>query len=341
MRASRQRTKLGVAMSTQTLTLLFTDIVGSTELLARLDDRVRERLRTSHFAALREQIDRRRGTVAKTLGDGIMASFACARGALDSAVSIQQGMPHPVGDGGPRGLSVRIGVSSGDVHVVDEDCFGKPVVEASRLCDRARGGQILVADSTRLLVGGYEALGEVGTVELKGLPEPTRVWEVPWAAIRPAPLRVVLADDAILVREGIARVLEAAGIEVVGQAGDADELLRLTAELRPDLAIVDVRMPPSHTVEGLEAAERILTSYPATGVLVLTQEVEPRYATRILNASPSGVGYLLKERVANLHEFIDSARRVATGGVAFESDLVRSAKSAGHRNTLDVRQVVT
>jgi CheY-like chemotaxis protein len=229
-------------------------------------------------------------------------------------------------NGDRRPLSVRVGISSGDVTTVDGDCFGRAVVEASRLCARARGGQILVAESSRLLAAGYEGLVELGTYELKGLPELMRVWEATWSPVALAPLRAVLADDAVLVREGVARVLEAAGIEVVGQAGDANRLLSMTAELRPDLAIVDVRMPPTHTTEGLRAAQEIRRRHPQTAVLMLSQDLQPAYAAQLLDVSQSAVGYLLKERVTDLRELADAARAVASGGTAFDQQLFESSQ---------------
>ena len=169
--------------------------------------------------------------------------------------------------------------------------------------------------------GRHEGLTDIGEVELKGLAQPLRTWEAEWSAAPQSRIRVVLADDAVLVREGIAQVLENSGLEVVAQAGDAEELLRLTAELRPDVAIVDVRMPPTHTVEGIEAAERIRREHPDTAVLVLSQDIQPRYARRLRAASATSIGYMLKERVTDVREFADAARRVAAGGTAFEADL--------------------
>jgi DNA-binding NarL/FixJ family response regulator len=133
----------------------------------------------------------------------------------------------------------------------------------------------------------------------------------------------VLADDAVLVREGIARVLEARGIEVIAQAGDAETLIQITTELCPDVAIVDVRMPPTHTVEGLDAAECILSRRPKTSVLLLSQDLQPHYARRLLDARPCGVGYLLKESIADTREFADAITKIAAGGTAFAPDLVQ------------------
>lgn len=135
-------------------------------------------------------------------------------------------------------------------------------------------------------------------------------------------MRVVLADDSVLLREGMARLLADAGFEVVGQAGNADELLLKVRSWKPDVAIVDIRMPPSHTDEGLRAAKEIRTAHPETGVLVLSQYVETAYAMELLAESAEGVGYLLKDRVADVGEFAASVRRVGEGGSALDPSIV-------------------
>ncbi len=135
-------------------------------------------------------------------------------------------------------------------------------------------------------------------------------------------MRVVLADDAMLFREGLARILSEAGLEVVGQAGDAEGLLRLVRTRRPDVAIVDIRMPPTHTDEGLRAAQEIRESYPDVGVLVLSQYVEAAYAMELLAESAEGVGYLLKDRVSDVGEFAAAVRRVGEGGSALDPAIV-------------------
>jgi DNA-binding NarL/FixJ family response regulator len=135
-------------------------------------------------------------------------------------------------------------------------------------------------------------------------------------------VRVVIADDAVLLREGIARLLEDAGFEVVGQAGNAEELLLKVRSYSPDVAVVDIRMPPTHTDEGLRAAREIRVRYPGTGVLVLSQYVEPGYALELLSESAEGVGYLLKDRVSDVQEFAAAVRRVAEGGSALDPTVV-------------------
>jgi DNA-binding NarL/FixJ family response regulator len=126
-------------------------------------------------------------------------------------------------------------------------------------------------------------------------------------------VRIAIADDAMLIREGLARLLADAGFEVVAKAADAEELIRLVAARRPDVAIVDIKMPPTHTDEGLVAADAIRSSSPGTGVLVLSQYVDPGYALRLLEQHPQKVGYLLKERVADVAVLADSIRRIAEG----------------------------
>ena len=136
-------------------------------------------------------------------------------------------------------------------------------------------------------------------------------------------MRVMLVDDARLVREGIAELLTAAGFSVVAQLDDASGLLDSVREVLPDVVIVDVRMPPTHTTEGLRAAVLLKRESPKVGVLVLSQYVETRHAVDLLAGSTAGVGYLLKERVARPADLVDAVRRVAAGGTAIDADVVR------------------
>jgi DNA-binding NarL/FixJ family response regulator len=137
-----------------------------------------------------------------------------------------------------------------------------------------------------------------------------------------APLRVVIAEDQVLLRAGLARLLGDAGIETVGEAGDAPELLRKVAAHRPDVAIVDVQMPPDHTDDGLRAAIEIRRAHPDVGVLVLSQFSDERYALDLIGDDATGVGYLLKDRVADLDTLADAVRRVAAGGSALDPEIV-------------------
>jgi DNA-binding NarL/FixJ family response regulator len=135
-------------------------------------------------------------------------------------------------------------------------------------------------------------------------------------------VRAVIADDNLLVRAGISALLRDAGVEVAGEASSADELLREVDEHVPDVAIVDIRMPPTHTDEGLRAAKEIRERFPDTGVLVLSQYVEPAYAMELLSESAEGVGYLLKDRVSDVDEFAAAVRRVGEGGSALDPTVV-------------------
>jgi DNA-binding NarL/FixJ family response regulator len=135
-------------------------------------------------------------------------------------------------------------------------------------------------------------------------------------------MRVVIAEDSILLREGLVRLLVDAGHDVVASVGDGEGLLRAVGAERPDAAVVDVRMPPTFTDEGLRAALVVRDRWPDVGVLVLSQWVEERYATELISGRPHGVGYLLKDRVADLAEFLDALARVASGGSALDPEVV-------------------
>jgi DNA-binding NarL/FixJ family response regulator len=144
-------------------------------------------------------------------------------------------------------------------------------------------------------------------------------------------LRIVLAEDAAIMRDGLTQTLTRRGHDVVAAVGDADALLQAVAEHKPDVAVIDVRMPPTHTDEGLRAARAIRTEYPEVGVLVFSQYIEARSAAELLAGSPAGVGYLLKDRVADVSDFIDAISRVANGGTVLDPEVVRQMLGASRR----------
>jgi DNA-binding NarL/FixJ family response regulator len=152
-------------------------------------------------------------------------------------------------------------------------------------------------------------------------------------------VRVVVADDSTLLREGVVRLLEEAGLEVVGQAADAEDLLRKVRAHKPDVAIVDVRMPPTHTDEGLRAAREIRAELPDVSVLVLSQYVEVTYARELLADSAEGLGYLLKDRVADVGALTDAVRRVGEGGSALDPEVV--SQMLGRRRQEDPLEELT
>jgi DNA-binding NarL/FixJ family response regulator len=155
-------------------------------------------------------------------------------------------------------------------------------------------------------------------------------------------MRVVIAEDAVLLRAGLTRLLADCGHEVCAAVGDPDALRAAVAQYRPEVAVVDIRMPPTHTDEGLRAAVDLRRSQPETGVLVLSQYIETRYTARLLADNPSGVGYLLKERVADVSEFVEALERVAAGGTALDPEvvgqLVRSSRQSRDLAALTPRE---
>lgn len=145
--------------------------------------------------------------------------------------------------------------------------------------------------------------------------------------------RIVLADDAVLLREALAAGLQAAGFDVIGQVGDVDGLLRIVETDVPDVVVVDVRMPPTHTTEGLEAARTIRGRHPGIGVLVLSQYVETRYAVDLIRDEPAGIGYLLKDRVTRLSDLTDAVQRIADGGSVIDPEVVARLLGRPRRHT--------
>jgi len=151
----------------------------------------------------------------------------------------------------------------------------------------------------------------------------------------PAPLRIVVADDNALLREGIASLLSETGHQVVGRSGDADDLLAEVRTQIPDIAIVDVSMPPRRADDGLVAAVEIRRTLPSVAVLVLSQYLEPSYMLELVAENASGVGYLLKDRVRDVAEFVDAVERVAGGGTAFDPEVVKTLVGGHRRSALD------
>src|SRR5215208_1940169 len=310
------------AMERRIIAVMFTDLVRSTELFDRLSAEQAEEVRRSHFDALREVVQASAGETVKTLGDGIMAVFGLASAAVDCAVAAQRRFSVKEMDISLAGL--RAGIAVGEATVEGDDYHGPPVVEAARLCSAASPGQILSARTVRQIVGrGSEhAFESVEPLTLRVFADPLEADVVAWTPPDTAAPRVLLADDAVVVRQGIARVLEDDGCQVVGQVGDAEQLLQLTAELIPDVVVTDIRMPPSFELEGLQAAMEIRRRFPNIGVLVLSQHVVTEYAVQLLGEGSTGVGYLLKERITAIDAFTAAVRRVAGGGTAVDPEIV-------------------
>jgi DNA-binding NarL/FixJ family response regulator/class 3 adenylate cyclase len=303
-----------------TTTIVVTDVATSTEMLTAAGDDKGAAVITAHLRLLRDTIERHGGRVSKTLGDGVMALFDSAYEATRAAIALQQDADL-AGRRSGHALPLRVGCNVGEV-VVDEDhstedVFGAAVVLAHRICAQAEAGQILASDIVRVLVGNRSDVefAPLGAITCKGFADPIEVSAIPWVPLPDvAPCRVVVADDAALVRSGVVRLLVDEGFDVVGEAADADTLLTLVNETRPGLVVTDIRMPPTQTDEGLRAAAAIRAEYPAVAVLVLSQHIEARAAADLLDERAAGVGYLLKERVGELEEFVAACRAVADGG---------------------------
>jgi DNA-binding NarL/FixJ family response regulator/class 3 adenylate cyclase len=347
------------ALPTGTVTFLFTDVEDSTGLVRTLGDSYGAVI-TEHRRLVRGCVEKRGGYEIDSRGDEFFLAFAHANDAVATAIEIQQ--QHEAHEWPPeRPVRVRMGIHTGEPGVEDDDYVGIDVHRVARLCSAGHGGQVLLSQATIDAVGEIEVM-DLGEHELKGLPHPERIFQLvrgdhegafpplrllngPGTDAQAEPvgaaekktgagtLRVVLADDAVLLREGIARLLTDAGLEVVGQSGNAEDLLLKVRSYAPDVAVVDIRMPPTQTDEGLRAAQEIRANHPDVGVLVLSQHVEPAYAMELLAENAEGVGYLLKDRVSDIDEFAAAVRRVAEGGSALDPALV--TQLVGRRRKLD------
>jgi DNA-binding NarL/FixJ family response regulator/class 3 adenylate cyclase len=321
-----------------TVTFLFTDIEGSTKILSQLRDGYAA-VQNDHRAMLRQAVADAGGEEVDTQGDSSFFAFRGAREAIAAAVAAQRA--HAAHEWPPGGeVKARIGIHTGEPVLAEDRYIGLDVHRAARICDAGHGGQVLVSSTALALAGGDLPEGvtvrDLGEHHLRDLDRPERLHQLvidglaqdfaePNTIGRQAgeSLKVVLADDSVLLREGVARLLEEADFEVVGQVDNADDLLRRIGFSKPDVAIVDIRMPPTHTDEGLKAAAAIRERYPGVGVLVLSSYVEPAYAVELLSDSAEGIGYLLKDRVADVDEFAAAVRRVAQGGSALDPAVVR------------------
>jgi DNA-binding NarL/FixJ family response regulator/class 3 adenylate cyclase len=309
-----------------TLTFLFSDVEDSSGLADRLGAgyadvlaETRELQRRAITSAGGQEVDCR--------GDELFSVFSEPAAAAEAALDIQRAF---VGCAWPdeERVRVRIGLHSGEAERSGDGFVGLDVHRASRICQAGHGGQILA--SKEAMAGLGAATRELGEFEFRGLRDPERIFQLVAddlpdefpplrnVRLREGGLSAVIADDSTLLREGLARLLEEAEIEVVGQARNADELMLKVRSYHPDVAIVDIRMPPTQTDEGIRAAREIRAKHPETGVLVLSQHVAHTYAVELLADDAQGLGYLLKDRVGDVDEFVSAVRRVAEGGSALD-----------------------
>jgi DNA-binding NarL/FixJ family response regulator/class 3 adenylate cyclase len=332
-----------------TVTLVFTDVEGSTQLVQRLGDHYAHVL-DDHRRLFHEAVEGANGMVIDHRGDEFFVVFTDAREAAEALVAAQKAFAEHEWTDGVE-LRVRMGMHTGEPTVRDGTYFGLDVHRAARIAQAGSGGQILLSHRTREEIDAHHDLEDLGDHQLPGIDRPERLFQLnaPGLPTSFPPLstarrgfrgvRVVLADDSVLLREGIARLLEDAGFEIVAQSGTADDLLRHVGMHKPDVALVDIRMPPTQTDEGLRAAQQIRERWPDTGVLVLSQYVEPTYAMELLGENAEGVGYLLKDRVSDVDEFAAAVRRVAEGGSALDPAVV--SQLVGRRRRDDPLEELT
>ena len=323
-----------------TLTFFFSDVEDSTGLADRLGSAyagvladVRELQRDAVANAGGEEIDCR--------GDELFCVFGEPQSAVATALVIQHAFAAREWPNDER-VRVRIGIHCGDAERAGGGLVGLEVHRASRICQAGHGGQVLLSGEAAL--GISERVRDLGEFAFRGLRDPQRIYQLvdddlqddfpPLrnVRVRERELSAVIAEDSTLLREGLARLLEEAEIDVVGQAGTADELMLKVRSYHPDVAIVDIRMPPTQTDEGIRAAREIRTKHPETGVLVLSQHVAHTYAVELLGDSAEGLGYLLKDRIADVTEFTAAVRRVAEGGSALDPAVVAELVGRNRRN---------
>jgi DNA-binding NarL/FixJ family response regulator/class 3 adenylate cyclase len=315
-----------------TVTFLFADVEASTAL--QQDSSVDYPAAVGLLRRLlREAVAASGGVEADAVGDEYVAVFSDARRAVEAAFTAQRALRDGDWPDGAT-MRVRIGLHTGTPTLDDEGYTGVDVVRASRIANAGHGGQIVVSRETLAQIDGVPSRA-LGDHRLEGLRSPESIHQLladdlprdfpplrNTISMLGAGISVVLADDTVLLREGIARLLGDAGFDVVAQSDNPEDLLRHVAMHTPTVAIVDIRMPPTHTDEGLRAAAEIRDRFPGTGVLVLSQYVEAAYAMDLFATATRGIGYLLKDRVADIDDFAAAVRRVGEGGSALDPAVV-------------------
>ncbi len=334
-------------------TFMIADVRGYTSFTQTYGDAAAARLASAFADICRDIVQRHEGCLVELRGDEALSTFRSARSAIAAAVELQNRFVQEATSDADMPLLVGIGLDVGEAVPVQGGYRGGALNLAARLCSLASPGEILASQTVVHLAGAvdgvhYENRGET---RLKGLRDPVPVVKVlgtddPIGKLAASKvgtaMRVVLADDSVLLREGIARLLTDSGFKVVAQVGDAEQLLRAVKADPPDIAVVDIRMPPTQTDEGLRAAHQIRAEHPDVAVMLLSQYVEPDFAMELIAAGAAKLGYLLKDRVTNLQEFTDAVRRVGGGGSVIDpevvSRLVGRARQASPLDTLTDRE---
>jgi DNA-binding NarL/FixJ family response regulator/class 3 adenylate cyclase len=327
---------------------LIADIRGYTSFTQQHGDAAGAKLAATFASVCRDTVESHEGMLLELRGDEALCLFRSARAAIAAAVELQDHFVKLAVHDADTPLLVGIGLDAGEALPVEGGYRGGALNLAARLCSQAGPGEILASKTVVQLAGSQHSVtyADRGDVRLKGLRDPIPVIRVTGSDDAMARLagsttgtssiRVALADDSVLLREGISRLLKESGFTVSTAVGDADELVAKVRLDPPDVAIIDIRMPPTYTDEGLRAAHLIRAELPEVAVLLLSQYVETEFALELVSGGAGKLGYLLKDRVSNIQEFTDSVRRVAAGGSVIDPEVVsRLVGRARRDNPLD------
>lgn len=311
------------------------------------------------FATVIEHVGAAHSGSVEVRGTEALVVFDSVRDGIQTALELQARFGDALEGTGP--MPVGIGIAAGEAVEAEGSHRSAALDAAARLSGLAGPGEVLASQEVGHLTGPVENLTyqDRGSFPMPGLTEPVHVVRVVPRGDDPAArftslgssdhgseagtgLRIVVADDSVLFREGLVRVLTGAGFDVVGQVGDGGELLDRVRSDPPDLVITDIRMPPTNTDEGLVAAKQLREEFPELPVVVLSQYVETHHAMNLLAESPAGIGYVLKDRVANVVDFADSIRRVSRGQSVIDPEVVgqllRRRRDAGGVDDLTERE---
>ncbi len=314
-------------------TFMIADVRGYTSYTQTYGDQAAGRLAGAFAEISREVVEANDGQLLELRGDEALCVFDSARDAIRAATALQERFVTEAVQDADMPLLVGIGIDVGEAVPVEGGYRGGALNLAARLCSMAGPGEILASTITTHLAGPLDGIDyeDRGEARLKGMKDSVPVMRVApkddpisrlAAANTSSAMRVVVADDSLLLREGVVRVLKDGGFNVIAQAGDGEELVAAVARDVPDVVVTDIRMPPSYTDEGLVATHRIRERFPEVGVLLLSQYVETEFAVELVSAGAARLGYLLKDRVANVQEFTDSVRRVGKGGSVIDPEVV-------------------
>jgi DNA-binding NarL/FixJ family response regulator/class 3 adenylate cyclase len=314
-------------------TFMIADVRGYTSYTQTYGDQAAGRLAGTFAEITREVVETNAGELLELRGDEGLSVFDSARDAIRAATALQERFVTEAVKDADMPLLVGIGIDVGEAVPVEGGYRGGALNLAARLCSMAGPGEILASTITTHLAGPLDGIDyeDRGETRLKGMKDSVPVMRVapkddPISRLAAAKtsnaMRVVVADDSLLLREGVVRVLKDGGFNVIAQAGDGEELVAAVARDVPDVVVTDIRMPPSYTDEGLVATHKIRERFPEVGVLLLSQYVETEFAVELVSAGAARLGYLLKDRVANVQEFTDSVRRVGKGGSVIDPEVV-------------------